>query len=142
MTIIKTPLLSAVWTFVFLAGVISAVLIPFPQKTSCKEYSLFDSDEQEAVPTKDGSYNKTAEYYSLVAQRAVHDLNARSNNLFKFILVRVISQRDRKEESGEITFKIHQAESQCRNDGKPATSLVQCPLKQNGLVRTQLSCAV
>ncbi|GAU93182.1 hypothetical protein RvY_05160 [Ramazzottius varieornatus] len=121
------------WTIAALGGAAQAVLIPSPQRASCEQYDLFTSAVREPSPLANGSYAKNPQYYSFIAHRAVQDLNARSNSLYKFMLVRLLSEQDRESDNGEIVLRIHQAESLCRNDEKLVTSLVQCPLKENGL---------
>ncbi|OQV23840.1 Cathepsin L [Hypsibius exemplaris] len=106
----------------------ACVLIRDPKNLPCDDYDLFDPVRR--VITEPWTLRTDADYEYL-AQQAVHQSNARSNSLYKSMLVRLKSRA--KTSDGDIRLTVLQLESKCRNDGKFVSSLAHCPLRENGL---------
>lgn len=108
----------------------NCVLLRDPKIFPCDDYDL--SDPVRRVITEPASLESAADYEYL-AQQVVQQLNARSNSISKSMLLSLKSFN--KTEDGAVRLNIHQMESLCRNDGKLVTSLMRCPLKENGMIQ-------
>ncbi|XP_055342895.1 cathepsin L-like [Paramacrobiotus metropolitanus] len=119
-TAILTVLISVSW----------AVLLRDPKKLPCEEYDLFDPPTKILREANGASPPETSED---LAHQVVHQLNARTNSLFKSMVVQV--KHSHKQNDGNERLTFYQVETKCRNNGKPPHTLIGCPYRQQGKVQ-------
>ena len=125
---------------VILLGACDCVIVPHSGKSKgdqhglCDEYDLFDPTRR-IVTEGPWSWTSDADYEHL-AQLAIEQLNSElgpaDGRRNKWVLIRLESYR--RGVDGKTVLTVLQGESRCRNDRTLVTSLMKCPLKEDGKV--------
>lgn len=122
-------------SFLFISAS-SGVLLRDPKRFPCDDYDLFDPPVH-VVPESDGVANIPLDH-EIFAHQLVHQLNSRTNSIFKSLLVQLKQSKITPNGNRKLTF--YQLETRCRNDGKKATSLIKCPYREHGKVLFSIAC--